>query len=42
MVSLVLDNIAAGVPRHEILKSYPMLTEADIEAALKAATIPQA
>jgi uncharacterized protein (DUF433 family) len=34
MVSVVLDNIAAGVHRHEILKSYPALTEADIEAAL--------
>ncbi len=34
MVSVVLDNIAAGVPRPEILKSYPTLTEADIEAAL--------
>jgi uncharacterized protein (DUF433 family) len=34
MVSVVLDNIAASVPRHEILKSYPVLAEADIEAAL--------
>jgi uncharacterized protein (DUF433 family) len=34
MVSLVLDDIAAGVPRHEIFKSYPVLTEADMEAAL--------
>ncbi len=34
MVSVVLDNIAAGLPRHEILKSYPGITEADIEAAL--------
>jgi len=34
MVSVVLDNIAAGLPRHEILNSYPVLTEADIDAAL--------
>jgi uncharacterized protein (DUF433 family) len=34
MVSVVIDNIAAGVPRDEILRSYPALTEADIDAAL--------
>ena len=34
MVSAVVDNIAAGVPRDEILHSYPTLTEADIDAAL--------
>jgi uncharacterized protein (DUF433 family) len=34
MVSVILDNIAAGVPRQEILCSYPALTQADIEAAL--------
>lgn len=34
MVSAVIDNIAAGVPRDEILRSYPTLTEADIDAAL--------
>ncbi len=34
MVSVLLDNIAAGLSRNEILKSYPVLTEADIEAAL--------
>lgn len=33
-VSVVLDNIAAGVPREEILRSYPALTPADIDAAL--------
>ena len=37
MVSVVIDNIAAGVPRDEILLSYPTLTEADIEAALACA-----
>ncbi len=34
MVSAVIDNIAAGVARDEILRSYPALTEADIDAAL--------
>lgn len=34
MVSAVVDNVAAGVPRDEILRSYPTLTDADIEAAL--------
>ena len=34
MVSVVVDNVAAGVSRQEILKSYPSLTESDIEAAL--------
>ena len=34
MVSVVIDNIAAGVPRDEILQSYPPLTDADIDAAL--------
>jgi uncharacterized protein (DUF433 family) len=34
MVSVVMDNIAAGVPRGEILRSYPALKEADIDAAL--------
>jgi len=34
MVSVVLDNIAAGVPREEILTSYPGLKSADIDCAL--------
>jgi uncharacterized protein (DUF433 family) len=34
MVSAVIDNIAAGVARDEILRGYPALTEADIDAAL--------
>ena len=33
-MSAVMDNIAAGVPRQEILRSYPALKEADIDAAL--------
>ena len=34
MVSVVLDNVAAGIPRPEILTSYPSLKPEDIEAAL--------
>ena len=34
LVSVVIDNVAVGVPRDEILRSYRALTEADIEAAL--------
>jgi uncharacterized protein (DUF433 family) len=34
MVSVVMDNIAAGVPREEILRNYPALHEADIDAGL--------
>ena len=34
MVSVILDNIAAGVSRPEILHSYPTLMEAEIDAAL--------
>jgi uncharacterized protein (DUF433 family) len=34
LVSVVLDNIAVGVPRQEILASYPALESADIDAAL--------
>ena len=34
MVSVVLDNVAAGIPRSEILASYPSLELEDIEAAL--------
>lgn len=34
MVSVILDNIAAGVDRAEILASYPSLVSEDIDAAL--------
>jgi uncharacterized protein (DUF433 family) len=34
MVSVILDNLAAGVSREEILKSYPTLASEDIDAAL--------
>ena len=34
MVSVVLDNLAAGIPTDEILKSYPSLTAEDIQTAV--------
>ena len=34
MVSVILDNLAAGVSHEEILKSYPSLTAEDIQAAI--------
>ena len=34
MVAAIVDNLAAGVERREILRSYPALTDADIDAAL--------
>ena len=34
MVSVILDNLAAGVPREEIIGSYPSIQELDIQAAL--------
>jgi uncharacterized protein (DUF433 family) len=34
MISVILDNLAAGVPREELLESYPSLEELDIQAAL--------
>ena len=33
-VSVILDNLAAGVPADEILTSYPSLDRSDIQAAL--------
>jgi len=33
-VSLIVDNLAAGIPEEEILKAYPSLTKEDIRAAL--------
>jgi uncharacterized protein (DUF433 family) len=33
-VSVILDNLAAGVSPHEILGSYPTLTPADVHAAI--------
>jgi uncharacterized protein (DUF433 family) len=34
MVSVILDNLAAGVSRQEIIDSYPSIQEVDIQAAL--------
>ena len=34
LVSVILDNIAAGVDRPEILASYPSLKPEDIDGAL--------
>jgi uncharacterized protein (DUF433 family) len=33
MVSVILDNLAAGVGEEEILRSYPSLKPEDIQAA---------
>ena len=38
MVSVILDNLAAGVSAEEIVKSYPPLKLEDIQAALGYAT----
>ena len=34
MVSVVLDNLAAGVPLDELLESYPSLTRDAVQAAI--------
>ncbi len=34
MVSVIMDNLAAGVSQEEILQSYPSLTAEDVKAAL--------
>ena len=34
MLSVILDNLAAGVARERILENYPSLKPADIDAAL--------
>jgi uncharacterized protein (DUF433 family) len=34
MVSVVIDHVAGGVARDEILQAYPALKQADIDAAL--------
>ena len=34
MVSIILDNIAAGETTESILRSYPTLTRDDIQAAI--------
>jgi len=35
MVSIVLDNLAAGVATDELIKSYPTLSADDVQAALE-------
>jgi len=34
MAAVVLDNLAAGVPTDEILRSYPSLKVEDVQAAM--------
>jgi uncharacterized protein (DUF433 family) len=34
MVSVILDNLAAGVSQDEILRSYPSLNRESIQAAI--------
>lgn len=34
MVSVILDNLAAGVGAAEVLASYPSLEQADVSAAV--------
>ena len=34
MVSVILDNLAAGISKEEIQRSYPGITSEDIDAAL--------
>ncbi len=34
MVSVVLDNLAAGMPHEQIVADYPSLVEEDIQAAI--------
>jgi uncharacterized protein (DUF433 family) len=34
MVSVILDNVADGVPTEEILASYPPITAEEVRAAL--------
>ena len=34
MVSVILDNLAVGVPNEELLQSYRSLQQSDIQAAL--------
>ena len=34
MVSVILDNLAAGLDSDELLKSYPSLTKEGVQAAI--------
>jgi uncharacterized protein (DUF433 family) len=40
MVSVILDNLAAGVSVEEILQSYPSLSRDDVQAAIAYAAEP--
>ncbi|MCL4704153.1 DUF433 domain-containing protein [bacterium] len=40
MVSVILDNLAAGMSEEEILRSYSSLTREDIDAAMAFAAEP--
>jgi uncharacterized protein (DUF433 family) len=40
MVSVILDNLASGLSPGEIMKSYPSLTQEDIDAAVAFAAAP--
>lgn len=40
MVSVILDNLASGKTREEILKSYPSLQSSDIDESLAYAAMP--
>ncbi len=35
MVSVIVDNVAAGVSREELLRSHPSIRNDDIDAALQ-------
>jgi uncharacterized protein (DUF433 family) len=39
--SVILDNLAAGVSREDILKNYPSLREEDIQAVIAYAESPR-
>jgi uncharacterized protein (DUF433 family) len=39
--SVILNNLAAGVSREDILKGYPSLREEDIQAAIAYAGSPR-
>ena len=34
LVSVVLDNLAAGVSREEVLRSYPILNDEDVDGCI--------
>ena len=42
MVSMILDNLAEGLPVEEIVREYPPLTSDDVRAAIAYAATPHA